>query len=83
MSKPLFTYRITISRDYLLDAKDDEEAVDKAFDNFREDLKTMHVNCNEFEYVCTEVDDFFVENNLSNVEDDNGDSDWRKESDYA
>lgn len=65
MSKPLFTYRITISKDYLLDAKDDEEAVDKAFDNFREDLKTLHINCHEFEYVCTETDDFFVEKTCS------------------
>lgn len=57
MGKFLPTYRIRISRDYILEAEDAESAADKAFDEFRDDLKHMYVNCDEFEYTCAELDE--------------------------
>lgn len=50
-------YVITLHRTYFITAKDDEEAVDKAFDEFRSDIPHLIVNCNEFAYDCAEVVD--------------------------
>ena len=47
-------YVVTLHRSYVIEAKDEESAVDNAFDELRKDVLHLSINCGEFAYDCEE-----------------------------